>query len=55
MARLKKWCEDINASQKKARFDYVFVDEEEDFKKYKPDSFSSPINNFRKYKDEKAG
>ncbi|WP_347273026.1 DEAD/DEAH box helicase family protein [Candidatus Kuenenia sp.] len=54
MARLKKWCEDINASQKKARFDYVFVDEE-DFKKYKPDSFSSLINNFRKYKDDKAG
>ncbi|MBE7545822.1 hypothetical protein KsCSTR_44070 [Candidatus Kuenenia stuttgartiensis] len=54
MARLKKWCEDINASQKKARFDYVFVDEE-DFKKYKPDSFSSLINNFRKYKGDKAG
>jgi type III restriction enzyme len=54
MARLKKWCEDINASQNKARFDYVFVDEE-DFKKYKPDSFSSLIKNFRKYKDDKAG
>jgi len=54
MARLKKWCEDINASQKKVRFDYVFVDEE-DFNKYKPDSFSSLINNFRKYKDDKTG
>lgn len=54
MARLKKLCEDINASQNKARFDYVFVDEE-DFKKYKPDSFSSLIKNFRKYKDDKAG
>ena len=54
MARLKKWCEDINASQKKVCFDYVFVDEE-DFNKYKPDSFSSLINNFRKYKDGKPG
>jgi len=54
MARLKKWCEDINASQKKVCFDYVFVDEE-DFNKYKPDSFSSLINNFRKYKDDKTG
>ncbi|MBI5678073.1 MAG: type III restriction endonuclease subunit R, partial [Planctomycetes bacterium] len=54
MTRLKKWCEDINASQKKVRFDYVFVDEE-DFNKYKPDSFSSLINNFRKYKDDKTG
>lgn len=54
MVRLKKWCEDINASQKKVCFDYVFVDEE-DFNKYKPDSFSSLINNFRKYKDDKTG
>lgn len=27
---------------------------EEDFKKYKPDSFLSLINNFRKYKDDKT-
>lgn len=54
MARLEKWCEDINASQKNVRFDYVFVDEE-DFNTYKPDSFSSLINNFRKYKDDKTG
>ena len=54
MARLKKWCEDINASQKKVCFDYVFVDEE-DFNKYKPDSFSSLVNNFKKYKDDKTG
>lgn len=50
MARLKKWCEDINTSQKNVRFDYVFVDEE-DFNTYKPDSFSSLVNNFRKYKE----
>lgn len=49
-ARLKKWCEDINASQKKIKFDFVFVDEE-GFQKYKPDSFSGLISNFRKYKE----
>lgn len=50
MERLKKWCEDINQNQKKIHFDYVFVDEE-DFNKYKPDSFSGLVSNFRKYKD----
>lgn len=49
-ARLKKWCEDINKAQKKITFDFVFVDEE-DFNKYKPDSFESLVRNFRKYKD----
>jgi type III restriction enzyme len=50
MNRLRKWCEDINASQKKVRFDYCFVDEE-DFERYKPDSFAGLVKNFRKYKD----
>ncbi len=51
MARLKKWCEDVNATQKKLRCDFLFVDEE-DFERYKPDSFSGLVSNFRKYKDE---
>lgn len=51
MERLKKWCEDINNSQKKTHFDFVFV-EEEDFKKYNPDSFNSLVTNFKKYKDK---
>ena len=50
MERLKRWCEDINAAQEKVRFDYVFVDEE-DFERYKPDSFSELVKNFRRYKD----
>ena len=50
-ARLKKWCDDINTSQKKINFDFVFVDEE-GFQKYKPDSFSGLVSNFRKYKDD---
>jgi len=50
MQRLKKWCDDINAAQNKTHFDFVFVDEE-DFEKYKPDSFTKLVSNFRKYKD----
>lgn len=49
MARLKRWCEDINEAQKKTHFDYVFV-EEEDFEKYHPDTFMELIKNFKKYK-----
>lgn len=49
MARLKKWCEDINASQKKVRFDYVFV-EQEDFERYKPETFGELAKTFIKYK-----
>lgn len=51
VARLKEWCNDINNAQKKFHYDYVFVDEE-DFNKYKPDSFSGLVSSFRKYKDE---
>lgn len=51
LERLRKWCEDINASQKKVSFDYVFVDEE-DFERYKPDSFDGLVRSFRKYKDQ---
>lgn len=47
--RLRKWCADINHSQKRIHFDFVFVDEE-DFEKYKPDSFSGLVKTFRKYK-----
>jgi len=49
IARLQKWCEDINLIQKKTHFDYVFVDEE-DFNQYKPDSFALLVSSFRKYK-----
>jgi type III restriction enzyme len=49
MARLKQWCEDINISQHKVVFDYIFVDEE-GFNKYKPDSFGELEKNFKKYK-----
>ena len=51
MARLNKWCDDINAAQKKTRFDFVFVDEE-DFGKYKPDSFGGLLTICKKYKKQ---
>jgi type III restriction enzyme len=51
MERLKKWREDINATQNKIQFDYVFVEEEE-FEKYAPKSFGELVNNFRKYKEQ---
>jgi len=50
MERLKTWCRDINALQKKVRFDFVFV-EEEDFKTYQPATFADLVKNFRKYHD----
>lgn len=53
MQRLKKWCDDLNKSQKKTHFDYVFV-EEEDFNKYKPASFAQLVKTFTKYKADDA-
>lgn len=47
--RLKNWCADINKTQKKYRFDFIFVDEE-DFERYKPDNFEKLVRNFRRYK-----
>ena len=49
MERLKQWCLDINATQHKAHFDYVFVDEE-GFNKYRTDSFTDLVKMFGKYK-----
>jgi type III restriction enzyme len=49
MARLKEWCQDINGSQKKTRFDFVFVEDEE-FEKFKPNTFAELVSNFKKYK-----
>ena len=51
MDRLKEWCKDINQNQKKYKFDFIFVDEN-NFERYKPKSFAELVKNFRKYKDE---
>jgi len=49
MERLKQWCEDINRVQLKAKYDFVFVDDE-GFKKYRPKTFKSLIDGFKQYK-----
>jgi type III restriction enzyme len=48
--RLKQWCEDLNKSQKKVKYDFVYVDEES-FEKYNPSTFEELERNFREYKD----
>jgi type III restriction enzyme len=50
VARLKQWCEDINAAQSDVRFDFVYVDEE-GFDRYRPATFADVVNGFREYKD----
>ena len=50
MARLKQWCEDVNAQEgPRASFDFVFVDQES-FEKYNPKKFSDLMNSFLEYK-----
>ena len=49
MDRLKQWCADINRTQQKVRYDFVFVDEAS-FKKYQPKTFASLVTNFTQYK-----
>jgi type III restriction enzyme len=51
MARLRQWCEDINAMQSDVTYDFAYVDEES-FKKYEPKSFADLLAGFRQYKDE---
>lgn len=50
MERLKLWCEDINKSQNKIKYDFVFVDEES-FHKYSPKDFKSLMDGFKQYKE----
>ncbi len=47
--RLKQWCVDINISQSKYIYDYVFVDEE-GFSKDRPASFEELVKGFNKYR-----
>ena len=49
MARLRQWCQDVNAVQSEVKFDYVFVDQE-NFEKYEVKSIRSLIENFIEYK-----
>jgi type III restriction enzyme len=49
MQALKRWCIDVNKSQKKVKFDYVFVDED-GFNKYEPKNFADVIRIFKEYR-----
>jgi len=49
MARLKQWCEDLNRIQSDTAYDFVFVDDE-GFEKYRPKTFKSLMNSFKKYR-----
>lgn len=49
MLALKQWCVDVNKSQKKIKFDYVFVDED-GFNKYEPRNFADVIRIFKEYR-----
>lgn len=51
MRRLRQWCEDINQAQREARYDFIYVDEE-NFNKYKPSSFRDLISVFTEYKEK---
>ncbi len=52
MARLKQWCEDINAAQSEIAYDFVFVDDA-GFEKYKPKNFAELMKGFKEYKQGK--
>lgn len=47
--RLKEWCQDINNNQKKYLFDFLFIDEE-NFDKYKTESFDELERCFKQYR-----
>lgn len=50
MARLQQWCKDINQAQSEQVFDFVF-DDEENFHRYQPSSFTQLMRMFKDYKD----
>jgi len=48
MARLRQWCEDLNALQKEVKYSFVFVDDE-GFNKYAPKKFAQLLEGFKAY------
>ena len=47
IARLKQWCEDVNQIQKKVKYNWLYVRQEE-YEKYRPADFGQLISNFVK-------
>ena len=50
MARLKSWCDDVNASEGADKFRFVYVDQSS-FEKYKPKSFGDVMKGFLKFRE----
>ena len=50
MARLKQWCDDLNAIQSETKYGLVYVDME-GYEKYQPKSFGDVVKAFRNYND----
>lgn len=50
MARLRSWCDDVNASEGADKFRFVYVDQSS-FEKYKPKSFGDVLKGFLKFRD----
>ena len=48
MARLRQWCEDLNALQSEMKYAFAYVDDE-GFKKYAPKNFRQILEGFRAY------
>jgi type III restriction enzyme len=48
--RLRQWCEDVNRAQQRAKYDFVYVDED-GFNRYAPKTFQQLVEAFRKHKD----
>lgn len=49
IARLRQWCEDLNAIQRKVNYDFVYVDQE-GFEKFPPKTFRQLLEGFHEYK-----
>ena len=50
MARLKSWCDDVNAIEGAGKFRFVYVDQVS-FEKYTPKSFADLLSGFAKFRD----
>ena len=42
LARLEEWCKDVNAGQRRFKFDWLFIDEE-GFDRYKANTFAELV------------
>jgi len=51
IARLRQWCEDLNAIQREVSYGFVYVDQEE-FEKYPTKTFRALLDTFEKYKED---